>query len=449
VGKDGPLRSATLLLHPRHAGRGDLAVQVASGARWRHGRLAAAGARRAVRSATRSTGGTIAIDVTRAVRGDGDVTLVVSEKVRGSRPRLVLRTNDAPPPKAGAPPAPAPASAAPAQVAAPAPAPTLARPTGMWVSAAELASKPTSGPAWNAVKAAADASASPNIADQDSLHDVDTLAAGLVYSRTGAAPYRSKAAAAIAAAMGTERGGRTLALGRNLASYVVAADLIGLGALDPALDARFRAWLSAVRTEPLDGRTLISTNEERPNNWGTMAGASRIAADIYLGDTADLNRAATVFRGWLGERGAWSGFKFGDLSWQADPANPVGINAPGTTRDSQPLDGAQPEEMRRGGTFATPPAHTNYPWEALQGAVVQAQLLSRQGFDAWNWGSKALLRASNYLADLDARYGGWWAQGDDSWQPWLLNRAYGTTRPAPTPTRPGKIMGFTDWTLGG
>jgi hypothetical protein len=319
----------------------------------------------------------------------------------------------------------------------------------IWTSAAELAPKPTSGPAWNAVKAAADASASPNIADQDSFHDVDTLAAGLVYARTGAPAYRSKTAAAIAAAMGTERGGRTLALGRNLASYVIAADLIGLRALDPGLDARFRSWLSAVRTEPLDGNTLISTHEQRPNNWGTMAGASRIAADVYLGDSADLNRAATVFRGWLGERAAYSGFKYGDLSWQSDPASPVGINPPAAVRSSIPVDGAEPEEMRRGGALAMPPAHTDYAWEGLQGAVVQAQLLSRQGFDAWNWGNKALLRASNYLADLDARYGGWWAQGDDTWQPWLLNRAYGTTRPAPTPTRPGKIMGFTDWTLGG
>jgi hypothetical protein len=299
------------------------------------------------------------------------------------------------------------------------------------------------------VKAAADTSGTPNLADQNSNHDVDTLAAGLVYARTGAAAYRSKVASAIAAAMGTEKGGRTLALGRNLASYVIAADLVGLPALDPGLDGRFRAWLSAVRTESLSGLTLISTHEQRPNNWGTMAGASRIAADLYLGDTADLNRAATVFRGWLGERAAYSGFKYGDLAWQADPANPVGINPPAAVRSSVPVDGAEPEEMRRGGGLAMPPAHTDYAWEGLQGAVVEAQLLSRQGFDSWNWGSKALLRASNYLANLDAQYGGWWAQGDDTWQPWLLNRAYGTTRPAPTPSRPGKIMGFTDWTLGG
>jgi Alginate lyase len=265
---------------------------------------------------------------------------------------------------------------------------------------------------------------------------------------TGGAAYRAKAAAAIAAAIGTEAGGRTLALGRNLASYVLAADLIALARADAALDARFRAWLRQVTAEVLDGRTLISTHEERPNNWGTMAGASRIAVDLYLGDRTDLDRAATVFRGWLGDRTAYTGFAFGEPSWQADPGAPVGVNPPGAAKAGLDIGGALPDDMRRGCSFTLPPCHTGYAWEALQGALLQAELLSRHGYPAFGWGDDALLRAALFLDRLNRLYGGWWADGDDAWQPWVVNHAYGTSFPATTPARSGKILGWTDWVYG-
>ena len=80
--------------------------------------------------------------------------------------------------------------------------------------------------------------------------------------------------------------------------------------------------------------------------------------------------------------------------------------------------------------------------EALQGAVVQAELLSRAGYDAWEWGDRAILRAFRWLHE-EAAYP---AEGDDTWQPHLVNRAYRTAFPAPIPSRPGKGMGFSDWT---
>ncbi|HSD77498.1 MAG TPA: hypothetical protein VLA98_08825, partial [Solirubrobacteraceae bacterium] len=287
------------------------------------------------------------------------------------------------------------------------------------------------------------------ISDQNSDHDVNTLAAALVFARTGAAGYRAKAANAIAAAIGTEQGGRTLALGRNLASYVIAADLIDLGRYDGALDARFRSWLAAVRTEALDGLTLIETHERRPNNWGTMAGASRVAADVYLGDAGDLDRAARVFAGYLGDRAAYSGFTFGDLSWQADPSHPVGIDPPGASSSGLSIDGAPTDDMRRGCAPQVPPCHTDYAWEGMQGVVVQAQILSRRGYDAWNWSDRAVLREAQFLQRLDQQFGGWWATSDDEWQPWLINYAYGTRFPATAPAGIGKIIGWTDWTFGG
>jgi len=181
----------------------------------------------------------------------------------------------------------------------------------------------------------------------------------------------------------------------------------------------------------------------RPNNWGTHAGASRVAADRYLGDKADLARAAKVFQGWLGDRSAYAGFTYGDLAWQAHPDAPVGINPKGATKNGQSIDGVLPDDQRRAGGFTWPPQKENYVWEGLQGAVVQAELLHRAGYDAWNWSDKALLRAVLWETNV-ARFP---AQGDDAWQVWLVNHAYGTTFPTSTATS-GKNMGFTDWMYG-
>jgi hypothetical protein len=321
---------------------------------------------------------------------------------------------------------------------------------GVWLTREDLAGLPTSGQAWQQLKATADGNlGKPEIADQNSNHDVKTLAVALVYARTGDSGYRAKAADAIMAAIGTENGDRTLALGRNLVSYIVAADLIDLRGYDAGREARFRDWLSSVRHEDLSGRTLISTHEDRPNNWGTHAGAARIAADIYLGDRADLDRAATVFKGWLGDRAAYATFAYDkDLSWQADPANPVGINPPGATRDGYRIDGAIPDDMQRGGKFRWPPKHTGYPWGAMEGALTQALFLSRAGYDAWNWSDRALLRATQFLDETDRAAGGWWAEGDDNWMPWLINRAYGSQFRTAMPTLPGKNFGWTEWVYG-
>ena len=83
-----------------------------------------------------------------------------------------------------------------------------------------------------------------------------------------------------------------------------------------------------------------------------------------------------------------------------------------------------------------------YVYEGLQGAVAQAVMLDRLGLPAWEWGDRALLRAFQWLHE-QADYP---AEGDDTWMPHVINRVYGTDFPAPVPARPGKAMGFTDWT---
>jgi len=311
---------------------------------------------------------------------------------------------------------------------------------GLWTSARELAVLPLSGPAWSRLRTVAEqAPGLPNVADQEDDTDVRVVAKALVYARTGVPALRDEVVAACLAAIDSELGGRTLALGRNLLGYVVAADLV---VLPPAEDALFRAWLRRCLDERLDGLTLVETHELRPNNWGTHAGASRIAVALYLGDQAELARAAQVFRGWLGERSAYAGFAYGELDWQADPAHPVGINARGALRDGHSIDGVLADDQRRSGPFLWPPPRENYVWEALQGALAQAVLLYRAGYDVWSWSDQALLRALEWLHGPCA----FPAEGDDTWLPHLVNYYYGADFPAPVPSSPGKNMGWSDWT---
>ena len=323
--------------------------------------------------------------------------------------------------------------------------PTAAASDYILMSRSDLLSRPTSGAAWSALKARADSSiGSPDIQNQDESADQTTLAKALVFARTGIASYRTSVVTALKAAVGTESGGRTLALGRNLPGYVLAADFIDLGAADPSFDqGTFRPWLRSLLTKTLDGKTLVSTHEGRPNNWGTHAGAARAAVAGYLGDAGQLARTAQVFRGWLGDRTAYAGFTYGDLSWQCDTTKPVGINPP-CTKSGIDIGGVMPDDLRRGGSFTWPPASTGYPWEGLQGAVLQAELLRAQGYDAWSWSNRAILRAVRFLYERAQ----WPATGDDEWQTWLIDARYGTSYRTPAPARGGKNFGFTDWLYG-
>ncbi len=318
-----------------------------------------------------------------------------------------------------------------------------ARPGALWIDHEALMARPTSGPAWDALLRAAEAPAArPDVSNQDDPSDVHLLARAFVAARTGDASLRQEVVTGLARVRGTERGATTLAVGRALLAYVVAADLIQLEGEERAA---FAGWLERVRASRFRDRTLHSTHEDRPNNWGTHAGASRIAISLYLGDDADVARAAHVFRGWLGDSGGWQGFEFGERDWQASRRGRLfGVNPVGAARDGHSIDGVLPDDQRRGGGFRWPPPRENYVYEALQGAIAQAVLLDRAGYAPFEWGDRALLRAFLWLHD-EADYP---ARGDDTWLPHLVNAAYGTSFPAPIPSQPGKGMGFSDWTHG-
>jgi len=315
---------------------------------------------------------------------------------------------------------------------------------------------PTKGPAWDRlVAAAAKPFEPPDLQNGDQETNVLVLARALVFARTGDSRCRDEVLAACRAVIGTEDGrqpgrpdnwsaARALAPARELPAYVLAAELVGL---PEDLEREFTTWLRTLLDRSLDGLTLRTCHEQRPNNWGTHAGAARVAIAAYLGDRAELERTATVFRGWLGDRDAYHDFRFRGLDWQATPRHPVGVNPKGATRDGHSIDGVLPDDQRRsevaGGGFVWPPPKEGYVWEALQGALLQATLLQRAGFtDVFEWQDRALLRAYRWLNDVCQ----FPAEGDDTWQLPLVDRVYGTHFWDGKPTRAGKNAGWTCWT---
>jgi hypothetical protein len=331
-------------------------------------------------------------------------------------------------------------------------------PIGIWMRPDALAALPTSGPGWNNLREAANRSCPRfDLSDQDNTNNTCVFAKALAYARTGQSTYLTGVIEGLTALanMGTYDG-RALAMGRNLGAYAIVADLVDLPSLDPALDAALRARFRELRTTYTYGAasSLIDCHEKRPNNWGAHCGGARAAIAVYLGDEDDLARTAQVFRGFVGDRSAYSGFVFGgpplspDHSWECSSSAPVGINPRGCTKGGRNLDGVIPDDQRRGGSFSAgnwPPPQELYVWEALQGLLMQAVILERAGYPAFEWGDRAILRAVQWLHDVvDFE-----ADRGNTWQPHIVNRFYGTSFPAPVPSRWGKNVGWADWTHGG
>ena len=352
-------------------------------------------------------------------------------------------------------------TATPAPTAAATPAPLAVAggaivPTrGLWLTKAELNALPTTGTAWTRLKGRADAGpgAPVDISCQDSKHGAATLAVALVAARLDDATLRNQVRGAIAAVIGTESGSscghgdrnRILGVGRNLSSYVLAADLIGLRAYDPTLDATFRSWIGRLRSLPpspaYPNLTLAILDATDPGNWAGYAGASRAAASLYLGDTVDVAASATALRHFASDgagflyRGSW------DMSWACDPAHPTPINPP-CVRDGHDLGGIVTADMRRGGGYQWPPVYTQYPRETLVGRTIQAELLARAGFASFEWGDRALLRASQRLAALDSIDGAWYEPGINAY--WLIRRRVGGLAVAEPAS--GRAAVGVDWT---
>lgn len=299
-----------------------------------------------------------------------------------------------------------------------------------------------------------------DLKNQDNKHDIKLLAGALIYARTGDPALRSKVRDEIIAAKRTldessewQTTNGVLAAGRQLGAYVISADLIDLKNYDVAADNEFRSWLATIRTTNIGThsrwKSITFTCENAAANWGAFACASRIAASIYLGDTADVNRSASVIRSFLGERNAYPADAPGqggyfqhtssyDSSWACDEATWTGIN-PACVKSGVNLDGAVVEDISRGGGCCVPQAlGTSYSKETLQGLFFSAELLYRTGQygDPYNWSNQALKRALDFM-----QRSGW---DFITFVPWLANAHYGTAYPQPASGNE-RIMSWGDW----
>ena len=338
------------------------------------------------------------------------------------------------------------------------PAPAAAATDYILMSRSVLLARPVSGTAWANMKAVADGSlGTPNLCDQHSKHHLRTLAAALVFARTGSASHGLKARRGVMAAIATQRvgcEGATLALGRQLMAYVLAADFAELNGTP---DATFRTWLSAIRRKVVGGHgvwnSLFRTHVLSATNWGAYAGASRIAASLYLGDTTDVAAASRITQGFLGNRTA---FRFSDrmssaaLSWSCAPTNYTPVNG-ACTRGGINVNGASIGDIGRGGLRRWPPGSTGvqYQLESIQGVGLQVELLYQNGYsNAWAWSVNGVKRMADFVTRSKSGGGTGWNETTASRQmPWLLNRRYGMSLPRRSPGM-GRAIGFTDWLWG-
>jgi hypothetical protein len=356
-------------------------------------------------------------------------------------------------------------------VVSPAPQPRLRpRSAGIWVSRSALRHRPTNGPAWDALVSDARADPGPaNVADQDSGHDVRTLAAAFVCARTRSPRFCAKARSGVIAAIGTERGARWLAVGRNLTGYVIAADLLGLHAdRNPESDgSRVEAWIRGFLTEPLaqnnTGRPEMFSPFGSGSNASAQEGAAYAAVAAYLRDRRALARAWDAFRTYVCAPGAPNREHIDlhrgvDGGWALDDRRPCAINPRGAVKqvpegrpgagEVRPIDGAIINDMARGGDYKWPPGVTQYPWVGLEGLVPAAVLLDRAGYPAFTVADRAVLRAVNYLWYLQgaARQGKWFKEKRENEIVHLINVVYRKRFPVRLPTGGGRTIGYTDWT---
>lgn len=294
---------------------------------------------------------------------------------------------------------------------------------GIWTSPKELASKPMSGPAWEAVKSAADSlsdSPNPDLDNQDDPTNVAVMAAAIVYARTNNEIYRQKVVNALRKVEQFEPKGRSLAWARETGAYAIAADLVGYRTLQ--FENKMRMMVEGYICSQT-GKTMLGMFKVRPNNWGTQAFGSLTAVYRYLKDDARLREVRDYFV--AGVKGESTQLEYGSLSWQFDEGNPRIINPKGAVKDcggKVNIDGILPDDMRRGGGCSVDPSYTGYPWEAMQGITMAARILERAGMSIWEEDNNAICRAASALQD--ARFGDEWkAKGDDEWQLSFLSRA--------------------------
>jgi hypothetical protein len=311
------------------------------------------------------------------------------------------------------------------------------------ISNTKLQTLPVTGTPWTKMKSVADGSMGYiNLSDQNSTTPARTLAAALVYARTGSMAHKDKVVNILKQLpTASLANARVLSVARQLAGFVAAADLVGYR--DPA----FVAWVSSMRTYNIGGHSrwykIDFTSSDSANNWGGWALASRTAASAYLGDTADLAVCAKIFKGYS-DNTVYAGFRKTadfDPTWAVNATSWTPINPAGFPGKS----GACVEDISRSaGSYPTvDDTGKTYSWEFIGGATLTARILSNSGYpDAYSWGNNALKRAGEFMKSINA-YPPLYSV--NQYIPWEINNAYGVSLGPVNAAGYGRQFGFTDW----
>jgi hypothetical protein len=326
----------------------------------------------------------------------------------------------------------------------------------MWQASATMAALPESGAPWSDLVAVANRTPEPVcIVGQASDHNVVALANALVFAGNGLDTRRDKARDLIGQAIGkhnqtptgcTNTGGRALEAGRNIFAYILAADIINLPQYDSTMGTNFSNWLNTVESyqfpnSPRSG-TLRDTFEHRPDNWGSHAGSTQLAIDVWQGDSTGWHRINQVFNRFTGNRGVphpAAEFDFGDGQvWSTTPTELRGINLPGTV-NSVNADGFIIRDVARGEPLGakqstTCPVVTNYFAGGFGGYLQILQILERlhdsgnltgtYAGDPETYTFSAMNRAAEALERLDNNCNEAWWETNDLWQQSLVNYIY-------------------------
>lgn len=330
---------------------------------------------------------------------------------------------------------------------------------GVWVSVQKVKGLPTSGPAWQSLYGAAGSSwGSPSVANQDSSHDVYTLAGALVCVRTG--EFCDKARVGLMSAIGTEGNSRWLAIGRNMTAYTIAADLLRNDRKFVG-DEQIRVtnWLASFLTRKLPNNNsgVLETIPvfESGSNASAQQAAVAAAISVYMNDRNMLAYVWNRFRLYSCDRAnnpeneinLSTGFG-GGWSHATSESQACGVNPAGTTKNGRRIDGAIINDMVRGGSFTWPPEYTSYPWVGLEGYVPTALILHRAGYAAFQISHQAVLRTHDYLWEVRTGTGNaaWFDGSRANEIVHLVNVAYGKAFLVNGSTGIGRTVGFTDWT---
>lgn len=330
---------------------------------------------------------------------------------------------------------------------------------GIWISPEELAALPINTPEWQQLLTSAESDiGSADISNQDSKHDVKTLGVALAAARTGRADLRTKAVNAVVSAINTEDDGRWLAAGRNLGSYIIAADLLNLRKTsDPNSDgSKVDAWLNSLWTKRLThNNDATKTQLFKETAWSSGSNASAqegfayAALAVYTGNKTELDWSWTAYRRYIGDRTSSHTVTSNADDWQYIPSDPVGIMDAGAVKGGCRMDGAIGNDMSRGSeTYSCTPVYTQYPWTGIDGSVAAALVLERAGYPAFESQQKAIKRAFDYLWELRTNTGEVrWFDGTKGVESiYVVNKQYNSNYLITGTSGNGRVVDWTNWT---